>query len=319
MAHRRVGQISLAEALVQQRPGVNARLERIGALVRWDRFEKLLSRVYASPEGRPSYPPLVMLKCLLLQQWYALSDLELEEALSDRLSFRRFAGLALDEHVPDHTTICRFRQQLAAHGLAEKLFAELNRQIEARGLIVKKGTLIDATLVEAEAARPSMFEGGSVSEVDPEAGWTKRGSKTFFGYKAHLAVDRGSGMVRGAILTSADVHDSVPADRLIQGDERALYADKAYDSQARRALLVRLGIRDGIMHAARRNRPLTPWQAARNAALAKVRSGVERVFGTLKRSYRYRRVRYRGLEKNEAHLHLLCIALNLRRATVMTT
>ena len=162
-----------------------------------------------------------------------------------------------------------------------------------------------------------MFEGGTVSEVDPEAGWTKRGSRAYFGYKAHLAVDQGSGVVRGAILTSADVHDSVPADRLIQGDERAVYADKAYDSQARRGRFVAAGIRDGIMYTARRNQPLTDWQVARNAILAKVRSGVERVFGTLKRSYRYRRVRYRGLEKNEAHLHLLCIALNLRRATVL--
>jgi len=151
MAHRKLGQFSLAEALVRQRPGVNAQLDRIGGVVKWHRFERLLSRVYASPDGRPSYPPLVMLKCLLLQQWYGLSDLELEEALADRLSFRRFVGLALDEHVPDHTTICRFRQQLVGHGLTAKLFEELHRQLEARGLIVKKGTLIDATLVEADA------------------------------------------------------------------------------------------------------------------------------------------------------------------------
>src|SRR6185503_10310062 len=111
-----------------------------------------------------------MLKCLLLQQWYRLSDAEAEEALSDRLSFRRFAGLALDEEVPDHTTICRFRQQLVKHGLAEKVFGEMNRQLEKRGLVVKQGTLIDATFIEADADVRKGDDGEPVT-VDDEAGF----------------------------------------------------------------------------------------------------------------------------------------------------
>lgn len=316
MAHRDMGQISLAEVLVRQRPGVNGRLDRIAGLVRWDRFEKLLAPIYSAREGRPAYPPLVMFRALLVQQWYVLSDAELEEALSDRLSFRRFCGLALDEEVPDHTTICRFRAQLVARGLAEKLFAELANQLDRHGLVVRSGTLIDATLVEAAVARPNPAE-GMVSTVDPDAGWAGRERKSVFGYKAHLAVDHGSELVRAAILTSADVHDSVPADHLIQGDEQAVYADKAYDSRARRAALAAAGIDDRLMHRARRGHPLKPWQRAMNAALSRIRCRIERTFGTLKRSYNWRRVRYRGIARNAAHVHLLCIALNLRRAEVL--
>jgi hypothetical protein len=121
-------------------------------------------------------------KLLLLQQWYGLSDPGLEEAVDDRLSFRRFAGLPLDESVPDHSTIWRFRQELAAHGLAEALFEEINRQLDARGLIVRQGTLIDATLLQASVKPPSVKE-GTVSERDAEAGWTKKNGKSHFGYK----------------------------------------------------------------------------------------------------------------------------------------
>ena len=117
------------------------------------------------------------MKLLLLQQWYGLSDPGLEEAVDDRLSFRRFAGLPLDESVPDHSTIWRFRQELAAHGLAEALFEEINRQLDARGLIVRQGTLIDATLLQASVKPPSVKE-GTVSEHDAEAGWTKKNGKS---------------------------------------------------------------------------------------------------------------------------------------------
>ena len=139
-------------------------------------------------------------KLLLLQQWYGLSDPGLEEVVDDRLSFRRFAGLPLDESVPDHSTIWRFRQELAAHRLAEALFEEINRQLDARGLIVRQGTLIDATLLQASVKPPSVKE-GPVSERDAEAGWTKKNGKSHFGYKAHVAVDEGSEIIRTASRT----------------------------------------------------------------------------------------------------------------------
>jgi IS5 family transposase len=133
---------------------------------------------------------------------------------ADRLSFRRFCGCGLDDGTPDETTLCRFRGALANRGLAEALFAGLNRQLDARGLVLKAGTLVDATLVEAAVARPPQRE-GEVSTKDPEASFTRRGQKSFFGYKAHLAVDLGSDLVRGAILTGADVGDSLAVDALV--------------------------------------------------------------------------------------------------------
>ena len=118
-------QMSIADAMVARRKGQNERLERIGALLNWGRIDQLLNPIYAAGEGRPAYRPLVMVRALLLQQWYSLSDPELEEALSDRLSFRRFAGLSLEEEVPDHSTLSRFRSQLVKHGLSARVFDEI--------------------------------------------------------------------------------------------------------------------------------------------------------------------------------------------------
>jgi len=318
MSHREVRRPSFADVLVRQRPGVNADLGRVVEVVKWYRFEKLLSGVYASAEGRPSYPPLVLLKCLLLQQWYALSDAGLEEAVSDRLSFRKFVGLSLEDDVPDHTTICRFRNKLVELKLMERVFAEVERQLDKQGLILKTGTLIDASLVAADADVRRDPDGEKLTS-DEEAGFAQSRGRTFYGYKAHVAVDRGSGLVRRALLTSADVHDSKPADQLICGDEAKVFADKAYDSKARRQLLKEMGIRNGIMRRGARAHPLSKAQTDRNRALSPIRSAVERVFGTWKRTYRYTRVRYRGLAKNATQLLLLCCAFNLRRAMVLAT
>lgn len=150
MSHRSSGQLSLADGLVAG-VGSNRSLERLGGAVDWGRFEGLLGVIYSSARGRPSYPPLLLFKCLLLQQWYRLSDPGLEEAVGDRLSFRRFVGLSLDERVPDHSTLSRFRSRLGDGGLAERLFEELHRQLAERGLVLRQGTLIDATVVRADA------------------------------------------------------------------------------------------------------------------------------------------------------------------------
>ena len=156
-----------------------------------------------------------------------------------------------------------------------------------------------------------------MSPRDPQAGWTKKNGRSRFGRKAHAAVDEGSGLVREAVMTPADVHDSVPADDLVQGDEEAVYADKAYDSEARRAGLRERGIEPRVMYQARRNRPLEPWQTWFNKAVAPIRAGVERLFGTMKRAYGHRRVRYLGLARNDVQLQALCAAINLRRALVL--
>ena len=145
----------MVESLLPETLGRNDRLERIGREIEWDGFDALVAGVYSAPEGRPSYPPLTMVKILLLQQWYTLSDTLMEEALDDRISFRRFVGLGLEDDTPDYSTISRFRTELANRGLAEKLFHELGRQLEKRGLFVKEGTLMDATLVEGAGQTPS--------------------------------------------------------------------------------------------------------------------------------------------------------------------
>jgi transposase, IS5 family len=317
-------QMSIADTMVARRKGQNERLERIGGLLNWGRIEQLLSAVYAAGEGRPAYRPLVMLRALLLQQWYSLSDPELEEALGDRLSFRRFVGLSLEEEVPDHSTLSRYRSKLVERGLSAQVFAEINRQLERRGLMVKRGTLIDASLVAASVKPPRDAEStpGQGSALDPDADWTRRkgGGGSHFGYKAHVAVDESSGLIRKALLTSAKVNDSEVADELICGDEQMVYADKAYDSIARRELLRRMGIGDGIMRRARWGtaRHPDPKLVARNLTLSPIRSAVERSFAAMKQWYGYRRVRYRGLARNRLQLHLMCIAINLRRALVLS-
>lgn len=313
---RDLRQISLADGLVNQRAGRNDWLGKIDKIIDWSGIACILSEIYSSDEGRPSYPVLSLVKLLLLQQWYCLSDPGLEEAVDDRLSFRRFAGLPLDQGVPDHATIWRFRQELERLGLSEALFAEINGQLDARGVIVRKGTLIDATIVEA-AVTPPPGKDAEVSARDPQAGWTKKNGKSRFGYKAHIAVDQGSGIIRGAILSSADLHDSQAGPALVQGDEEAVYADKAYDSQKFRDALAKVGITDGVMHKARRNTPLKDWQRWFNKAVSPIRCGVERSFAIMKRYYGYQRVRYIGLSRNRCHLNLMAAAINLRRALVL--
>ena len=313
---RELGQLSLADGLVEGGAGRNRQLEKIAALVDWAAFERLLGDIYAAPVGRPSYGPLILFRCLLLAQWYGLSDPALEEALSDRLSFRRFVGLALADPVPDHSTFSRFRTELVERRLSERLLAELNRQLDARGLMVKAGTLIDASLVAADARRPRKDEPLD-GRSDPDASWNAMPEQPLFGYKMHLAVDQGSGLVRRAILTPAHVSDKAPFLALVQGDERTVYADRGYDGWWYRRELAERGVEDGIMAGSYRQRPLDADGHARNRALGRIRAPVERTFAILKRHYGYTRVRYRRLVRNALQLQLLALAMNLRRALVL--
>ncbi len=317
--HRVSGQGDLVEALLPSGLGRNARLERIATALDWSAVEALVASIYAARTGRPSYPPLVLVKALLLQHWYGLSDPGLEEALSDRLSFRRFVGLGSGEGTPDHSTLSRFRKRLRAAGLDAALMDEIARQLDAQGLVLKTGTLLDATLVEAQVRRPSLEQGaGAPSPKDQDATWTQKGGRSHFGYKAHVAVDAGSGLVRRVVLTPAHVNESLVAEALITGDERAVYGDKAYENKHRRARLKAQGIKDRILHRSHKNQAgLPPWQARRNRLIGPIRAGVERVFGTLKRLYGYTRVRYCGLAANATQLYLLACAYNLRRAIVL--
>jgi IS5 family transposase len=309
-------QLGFLGAFAAANLGRNDRLDRIGSVVKWYRFEKLLKKLMPDGAGRPPYDPLVMFKALLLAQLYDLSDAGLEEALNDRVSFRRFLGLPLEAIAPDHTTLCRFRNRLIEVGLIEKLFAEFNRQLEQSGMILKRGTMVDATLVEAAAARP----GGDGESIDPDARFAKKEGKSgsIYGYKAHVGVDQKSELIRTALITSANVNETSVADRLIRFDEEAVYADKAYATKARRNLLRVHGVKDRIMHKSWGGGPkLNPWQQLHNKLITPIRSRVETVFAIFKKHMGYRRVRYIGLIKNQAQLLMLALAYNMRRAAVL--
>ena len=321
MARKRIGQMSWVDGAVERRLGQRRdRLSEIAALIDWRPFEGLLSPIHASARGEASYPPLMMFKVLLLQRWYDLSDPAMEEALYDRLSFRRFAGLALEDDTPDHSTIFRFRDALTRGGLMAPLLAELTRQLDGKGAILKQGTLIDATLIQSAARRPRMDE-DKLSPVDPDArfGTNNERRRYIFGYKLHVAVDAGSGLVRALATPPANVQEIARARDLIQGDEQAVYADRGYDAAWLHRDLAERGIADGIMRRKRTNRRLSDAELDRNHALSLRRRSVEKLFGTLKRSYRLGRVPHFSLARNTTALALACFAFNLRRWHVIAT
>jgi IS5 family transposase len=288
-------------------------LKKIDGQVDWRPFEKALEPLYHPKMGRPSHPPVMMFKALLLQQWYDLSDPGLEEAICDRLSFQCFWGLSLSDPVPDETRICRFRNTLAEANLGERLFAMLEEQLQAQGLIVRRGSLIDATLIKAQPHPPRRGE----PSPDPEADWTRRGKDGHFGYKAHLAVDESSGLIRRLGLTAASVSESHLFEEMVSGDEAAVFADGAYAKDARKAALRGRGIFCGIINRPWRYRPISAQQKKRNKFFSRVRRAVERVIGTLKCRYGLERCRYLGLRRNHNHLWLKGICYNLKKMLVL--
>jgi len=313
MAVKRTGQPSFVEALMPKGAGANAALDRLAGLVKWYRFEKLIGHLRdEGGPGRPGYPVLVLFRAVLLQSLYGLSERELEEALGDRLSFKRFVGLSLEDATPDHTVLNRFRNQLVEQGLLEKLFGELDRQLENAGVILKRGTMLDATLIQAVSAPPKEDRPSN----DPDARFTKRQGKsgTTFGYKAHVGVDEGSGLIRAVLTTPANINDTTPADALIRGDEAAVWADAAYDTHARRARLKAEGKKPRIARRPNRHHPELPPRLKRyNLLIARRRAQVETTFATLKRRMRLTCIRYVGLIKATGQVLLASIAFNMRR------
>lgn len=311
---RREGkQASFVEALVSG--GGNRRLEAIEGLIDWAAVDRLLEPVYAAPTGRASYPVLSLFKAVLLGAWHALGDPELEAALSDRLSFRRFTGLALDEPVPDHSTLWRFRDQLRRLDLSAALFAAVNRQLEAKGVVVKAGTLIDATLIPAAAAEPPKQKGGGRSAADPDAAWAKRArGGAHFGYKLHVGVDAGSTIVRRVRLTPANVNEITIGPELVAGDEASVWADKAYVGPTMAQAIAAGGAKNRVQRRRQKNRRLRPSETRRNVLIGRVRGRVEGVFGALKRSYGLARLRYMSLARNTTGVLLTLTGWNLARA-----
>jgi IS5 family transposase len=325
MSERKIGQLSFADGAVVASGGSSEALDRVSGLIDWQPLEGLLSKLRGGTMGAPGYPALLLFKALLLQRWHGLSDPALEEGLKDRLSFRRFVGLPLSEAIPDHTTLWRFRETLKG-GLEVKLFAEIGRQIETSGFVLKHGTLIDASLIPSAVNPPKRPEGEPVldadgrpasklvaSELDPDAAWTKKENQYRFGYKLHVAMDRHSRIIRRILFTPANINESAVADALICADETAVFADKAYDSRARTERLKAMGIENAIMRRGHPKRPLSAAEHRRNERIARTRGAIEPLFALFKNVYGFTRARYRGLLRNSCALHLAAIAMNLKR------
>jgi transposase, IS5 family len=310
MAIKRTGQLGFADAVVL---GIgSSTLDRIDGLVRWYRFDKIVGRLRDGGAGRAAWPPLVMVKALLLASLYGLSDRELEEAIGDRLSFRRFVGLSLEESVPDHSSLSRFRTLLVTEGLLDKLFGELDKQLEAAGVMVKRGTMLDATVIAAVSAPPG---DAAHPSIDPDAGFSRPKGKqgSTFGYKAHVGVDEGSGLIRAVVTTPANVNDTTPADALIRGDEPVVWADAAYDTHARIDRLKAEGRKARIARRPNKHHDLPPRLRHYNRLIARRRAAIETTFATLKNRMRLKTIRYVGLIKASAQILLCAIAFNLRR------
>jgi len=300
----------------------DALLQRIDQFVDWTVFEPVCEPMYKpSKKGKPSLPVVVGLKCLILQYLYDLSDPALEDALIDRLSFQRFAGITFDTDIPDFTTIWRFRDRLIRAGLLDSIFTGILRQIDMKGLILRKGTIVDATLVQA--ARKKRKTGDDAPESpqqDTDATATKKGRKGYFGYKGHIGVDQDSGIIRRARFTTASVHDSVERTNLVSGDERCIFGDKGYADDGLKRECRESGVFYGILDKGRRGRPhLSPRQRKRNQRKTSIRSAVERPFAHFKKLMGFTRVRYVNLARNEVHFLFLCIIENVRTAIALTS
>lgn len=299
-------------------PRTAALLDRLDKAVAWESLVKPIAalaeyRVKAPGSdkgGRPAWPALMMLKCLLLAKWFGLSDAQLEECLKDRLSFRRFVGLSLADGTPDETTFVRFRARLRERGLDRVLFEDTLRHLEQRGLLVKDGTLVDATIIEQ--SRGQRRDDGTSSR-DPEASFTKKNGRSYHGYKGHIAADR-SGIVKDYRFSDAAPHDSNFIDEMIGDERKMVVADSAYRSEDRERELNARGVACAIAFKRKKGqRRLPPLLERLNRMIASVRAVVEHPFAWMK-STGYRRVRYRGRRRNELDFALNLIAYNWKRS-----
>jgi len=250
---------------------------------------------------------------MILQHLYGLSDPQAEEQLKDRLSFQKFVQLDAHESVPDETTICRFRQRLIACGLHEELLGLLNAQLEARGYIVKRVTLVDATLVESSRKRPDAQAAREGRAPDADASYTRKYNQSFYGYKAHVSSDGEHQLIRAAVISTASQYDGEVFARIAPADTEVIYADKAYDTKANQSWLRVRGIRNGILKKEAHHIQLTAEDREHNHEKGLVRRQIERVFAHLKQWQHYRRVRYLGLARNQLELTLKAVAYNLKR------
>lgn len=283
-------------------------LEEMDKVIPWESMVKLIKPHYPKAgNGRKPMELEMMLRIYFLQQWYGLSDPAMEDSLYDIESMRRFAGIDLQaDDVPDETTILHFRHLLEKHKLTEKLFAQTRRYLIDKGLMLKEGTIVDATILTAPSSTKN-----SEQKRDPEMKSTMKGNQWYFGMKAHIGTDTGKGLVHSIVVTSAAVNDFKVMDDLLHGEEKVVYGDKAYDGKTRKEDYEANGIEWCVKRKASRHYALTEEDKEFNRLHGKVRAKVEHVFGVVKNLWRYRKVRYKGLYKNAVQVYSLFTLANL--------
>lgn len=320
-----MSQLSFAdiELGASRKPGrVSQKSEKIETTVDWQLVLELVGAVDKTNKtigGAPHRNLLTKVKMLFLQHLYNLSDPELEDQVNDRLSFQRFAGIDYSTGVPDFATIWRFKEALVREGLMDRLFDLVLLMMEDKGLLLKKGTCVDATLIQSSTRplskeRRSELEKAPSGQMDTDADSTAKRGKKYFGYKGHIGTDVDSKIIRKRSFTSARPHDSREKDSLLSGDEKAIFGDSAYSNRADKQKARKDGVHYGVLDKATRSRKLSAGQKKRNKKKSKTRNQVEHPFGYMKEKLNYKKAVAKTHLRNALRFDLNCILYNIFRA-----
>lgn len=309
-------------------------LEKLDAIIPWNNvFAGAIAQLNKTdakgPGGRPAYDYVLMLKVLIIQRVYNLSDEQTEYQINDRLSFQRFLGLDISSQIPDYSTIWKFRERLVESNAVNDIFNRLLKHIEKQGYSMKSGSIIDASFVEAPRQRntreenekikkgetPSDWSAKKTSHKDVDARWITKNKERHYGYKNHVKVDIKTKFITNQVTTSAEVHDSQKLEDLLDNRDRRkkLYADSAYRSDAIEKMLRRKKITSKIHEKGYRNNPLTDKQMNRNRQKSKIRSRVEHIFGFIENSMKGSFVRCIGLARANSAICMMSIVYNMHR------
>jgi IS5 family transposase len=287
-------------------------LAEMDQVVPWGRLLALIEPHYpkVNPEGgRPPLPLERMFRIYCLQQWYNLSDPGTEEALYDSMTMRHFANVRTDADViPDESSILNFRRLLEQHRLTAQLLAEINTHLSERGLLLGKGTIVDATIIDAPSSTKN-----AKKKRDPQMHQTRKGKQWYFGMKVHTGTDTDSGVVHTVVGTPANVADLNVLGELLHGAEESLHGDSAYQSKELKAQAEAAGVAFNVNERGTRSKPLTKAQRLRNRRLSRVRATVEHPFLVVKHLWGHAKVRYRGIRKNLAQMYTLFALANVFR------
>lgn len=309
-------QITFGQLDDQIRRKKQSMLDDVNNVIDFKRIEKLLLKMYKGG-GRPPIPPVMLFKALLLESWYGLSDVEVVQEIHDRRSFERFIGPDIRDYHLDDTTLVKFRGRLRDSGMMERVWMEVDKALSKRGVIVKKGVIIDSTMVESACRPESKRDNGE--PVDPDAGYVKRNGQAKGGYKTHISTDDETGVIRRMELVPIAENDQKCFGELIPDEVERVYADKGYASEEHALYLLEREMDNRVLFKAARNRPLEAWQVALNRMWSKVRCRVEGKMADLKRWCSMNRMRYYGMARNRVWMLICGLACNFKRTVTLTT